>query len=134
VLNDGTGHPGQSAVHSHMTNSRLTDPEVLEWRFPVLLEQFSIRHGSGGTGRFRGGDGAIRRIRFLDEMTVAILSGHRVVPPPGLAGGGPGACGRTRILRADGSVDELGSADKRAVRPGDVWLLETPGGGGYLEG
>jgi 5-oxoprolinase (ATP-hydrolysing) len=132
VLNDGTGHNGTSAVHTHMTNSRLTDPEVLEWRFPVLLEQFAIRHGTGGNGKFHGGDGALRRIRFLEDMTVAILSGHRVVPPPGLAGGQPGALGRTRILRADGTVEELRSADKRQVGPGDTWLLETPGGGGYL--
>ena len=132
VLNDGTGHHGQSAVHSHMTNSRLTDPEVLEWRFPVLLERFAIRRGSGGAGRYRGGDGAVRRIRILEDMTIAILSGHRVVPPPGLAGGEAGACGRTRIERADGTTDELASADKREIRAGDVWVLETPGGGGYL--
>ncbi|MGR3715879.1 MAG: hydantoinase B/oxoprolinase family protein [Thermohalobaculum sp.] len=132
VLNDGTGHDGTDAVHSHMTNSRLTDPEVLEWRFPVLLEQFAIRRGTGGRGKFHGGDGTVRRIRFLEDMTVAILSGHRVVPPPGLAGGEPGALGRTRILRADGSVEELRTADKREVGPGDTWLLETPGGGGYL--
>jgi 5-oxoprolinase (ATP-hydrolysing) len=132
VLNDGTGHHGTPAVHSHMTNSRLTDPEVLEWRFPVLLEQFAIRPNTGGKGKFHGGDGAVRRIRFLEGMTVAILSGHRVVPPPGMAGGAPGALGRTRILRADGTVEELRSADKREVGPGDTWLLETPGGGGYL--
>ncbi len=132
VLNDGTGHAGTDAVHTHMTNSRLTDPEVLEWRFPVLLEQYSIRRGTGGRGRFRGGDGAVRRIRFLEPMTIAILSGHRVVPPPGLAGGGAGALGRTRIIRADGSEEMLRSADKREVGPGDVWLLETPGGGAYL--
>jgi 5-oxoprolinase (ATP-hydrolysing) len=132
VLNDGTGYDGTDAVHTHMTNSRLTDPEVLEWRFPVLLERFAIRRGTGGKGRFRGGDGAVRRIRFLEGMTVAILSGHRVVPPPGLAGGGAGTPGRTRILRADGTVEELRSADKREVGPGDTWLLETPGGGGYL--
>ncbi len=131
VLSDGTGHPGTSGVHSHMTNSRLTDPEVLEWRYPVVLDAFRIREGSGGAGRFRGGDGVERRIRFLSRMTVAILSGHRVVPPPGLAGGGPGAVGRTRIERADGSVEELKSADRREVGPGDVWWLETPGGGGY---
>ncbi|TVQ53697.1 MAG: 5-oxoprolinase, partial [Rhodobacteraceae bacterium] len=101
-LNDGRGHAGTSAVHTHMTNSRLTDPEVLEWRYPVLLEEFSIRRGSGGAGRFPGGDGAVRRIRFLEPMTVAILSGHRTTPPPGLEGGGAGALGRTRILRADG--------------------------------
>jgi 5-oxoprolinase (ATP-hydrolysing) len=132
VLNDGTGYDGTDAVHTHMTNSRLTDPEVLEWRFPVLLERFAIRRGTGGKGRYRGGDGAVRRIRFLEGMTVAILSGHRVVPPPGLAGGGAGTPGRTRILRADGTVEELRSADKREVGPGDTWLLETPGGGGYL--
>ncbi|MEM9145483.1 MAG: hydantoinase B/oxoprolinase family protein [Pseudomonadota bacterium] len=128
-LNDGSGHAGQSAVHSHMTNSRLTDPEVLEWRFPVLLEHFGVRHGSGGAGRWRGGDGTVRRIRFLEPMTVAVLSGHRVVPPPGLDGGGPGALGRSRILRTDGSEEELGSADRREMEADDVWLLETPGGG-----
>ena len=103
VLSDGRGHPGTGGVHSHMTNSRLTDPEVLEWRYPVVLDAFRLREGSGGAGRFRGGDGVERRIRFLAPMTVAILSGHRVVPPPGLDGGGPGALGRTRIVRADGS-------------------------------
>jgi len=132
VLNDGTGHDGTSAVHTHMTNSRLTDPEVLEWRFPVVLNEFSIRRGTGGNGKFHGGDGVVRRIRMLEDMTIAILSGHRVVSPPGFAGGGPGALGRTRILRADGTVEELRSADKREVGPGDTWLLETPGGGGYL--
>ncbi|MEM6670838.1 MAG: hydantoinase B/oxoprolinase family protein [Pseudomonadota bacterium] len=132
-LNDGTGHRGMSAVHTHMTNSRLTDPEVLELRFPVLLEEFRIRQGSGGDGEFPGGDGALRRIRFLEEMTVAILSGHRRTPPPSLDGGEPGALGRTRILRADGSEEELLSADKREVGPGDVYLIETPGGGGFGE-
>ncbi|MFO1209394.1 MAG: hydantoinase B/oxoprolinase family protein [Amaricoccus sp.] len=130
-LSDGSGHAGTSGVHSHMTNSRLTDPEVLEWRYPVVLDEFRLRAGSGGAGRFRGGDGVVRRIRFLAPMTVAILSGHRVVAPPGLDGGGPGAVGRTRIVRADGTVEELASADRREVGPGDVWWLETPGGGGY---
>jgi 5-oxoprolinase (ATP-hydrolysing) len=130
-LSDGSGHPGTSGVHSHMTNSRLTDPEVLEWRFPVLLEEFSIREGSGGAGAFPGGCGVTRRIRFLEPMTVAVLSGHRVVPPPGLDGGGPGAVGRTRILRADGGIDNLASADRTEVGAGDVYWLETPGGGGY---
>jgi 5-oxoprolinase (ATP-hydrolysing) len=131
VLSDGRGHPGTSGVHSHMTNSRLTDPEVLEWRFPVVLDAFRLRDGSGGAGRFRGGDGVERKIRFLAPMTVAILSGHRVVPPPGLAAGAAGALGRTRIVRADGRVEELASADRREVGPGDVFWLETPGGGGY---
>ena len=129
-LSDGTGHPGTSGVQSHMTNSRLTDPEVLEWRYPVVLDAFRLRTGSGGKGAFPGGDGVVRRIRFLEPMTVAILSGHRVVPPPGLDGGSPGAPGRTRILRADGQSEDLASADRRDVAPGDVWLLETPGGGG----
>jgi 5-oxoprolinase (ATP-hydrolysing) len=133
VLSDGSGHAGTSGVHSHMTNSRLTDPEVLEWRYPVVLDEFSIRPGSGGAGRCRGGDGVTRRIRFLAPMTVAILAGHRLVPPPGLAGGGPGQVGRTRIVRADGTVETLASADRREVAPGDVWWLETPGGGGYGE-
>jgi 5-oxoprolinase (ATP-hydrolysing) len=130
-LSDGSGHPGTSGVQSHMTNSRLTDPEVLEWRYPVVLDTFALRTGSGGAGRFPGGDGVIRRIRFLAPMTVAILSGHRVVPPPGLGSGEPGACGRTRIERADGRIDELRSADRTEVAPGDVFSLETPGGGGY---
>ena len=132
VLNDGTGHPGTSGVHTHMTNSRLTDPEVLEWRYPVLLEEFSIREGSGGAGKFRGGDGTRRRIRFLEPMTAAILAGHRVAPPPGLLGGGPGALGRTRIVRADGRVDELRSADKTEMAAGDLFWLDTPSGGGCL--
>jgi 5-oxoprolinase (ATP-hydrolysing) len=130
-LNDGTGHAGCSAVHTHMTNSRLTDPEVLERRYPVLLEEFAIRKGSGGSGRFPGGDGVVRRIRFLEPMTVAILAGHRTVPPPGLDGGLPGAPGRTRILRADGREEVLAAADRREVGPGDLWVLETPGGGGF---
>lgn len=130
-LSDGSGHPGTSGVHSHMTNSRLTDPEVLEWRYPVVLDTFALRTGSGGSGRFAGGDGVVRRIRFLAPMTVAILSGHRVVPPPGLGTGGAGACGRTCIERVDGRIDELRSADRTEVVPGDVFSLETPGGGGY---
>ena len=131
VLSDGSGFNGTSGVHSHMTNSRLTDPEVLEWRFPVVLDEFRIRDGSGGEGRFHGGDGVVRRIRFLEPMTVAILSGHRTVPPPGLDGGGPGACGITRIERADGAVETLAAADRREIGPGDTYWIETPGGGGY---
>ncbi len=131
VRHDGSGHNGTSGIHTHMTNSRLTDPEVLEWRFPVLLEEFSIREGSGGKGQFTGGNGTTRRIRFLEDMTVAVLSGHRVVPPPGLAGGEAGGLGRTRIVRADGTVEELASADKREMKAGDTYWLETPGGGGY---
>lgn len=131
LRHDGTGHNGTSGVHTHMTNSRLTDPEVLEWRFPVLLEEFSIRESSGGKGQFSGGNGVTRRIRFLEDMTVAVLSGHRVVPPPGLDGGEPGGLGCTRIVRADGSVEILASADKREMHAGDTYWLETPGGGGF---
>jgi 5-oxoprolinase (ATP-hydrolysing) len=134
VLSDRTGYDGTSAVHSHMTNSRLTDPEVLEWRYPVVLDEFGIRQGSGGAGRFRGGDGVVRRVRFLAPMTLAILAGHRVVPPPGLDSGEPGACGSSRVVRADGTVETLASADRVEVAEGDVWWLETPGGGGYGRG
>jgi 5-oxoprolinase (ATP-hydrolysing) len=114
-----------------MTNSRLTDPEVLEWRLPVRLEEFAIRRGSGGAGRWRGGDGAVRRIRFLEAMTVSTLSQHRRVPPYGMAGGEPGALGSSRVERADGTVVELGGSDSADVAPGDVLVVETPGGGGY---
>ena len=123
---DGTG-----AVHTHMTNSRLTDPEVLEWRFPVRLESFSIRPGSGGRGRHWGGDGVVRRIRFLEPMTAAILSDHRRVPPFGQAGGEPGALGKNAIERADGTVQVLGGTDSAEMAVGDVFVIETPGGGGF---
>jgi 5-oxoprolinase (ATP-hydrolysing) len=127
----GEGFNGTSCVHTHMTNTRLTDPEVLEWRFPVLLESFEIRRGSGGRGKWNGGDGAIRRIRFLEQMTAAILSGHRRVPPYGTHGGKPGRVGRNWVLRTDGSIAELAGADKAELAAGDVLVIETPGGGGY---
>jgi 5-oxoprolinase (ATP-hydrolysing) len=127
----GEGFPGTDVVQTHMTNSRLTDPEVLEWRFPVLLESFAIRKGSGGRGRWKGGDGAIRRVRFLEPMTAAILSGHRLVPPYGMAGGEPGAVGRNAVERRDGSVIELAGCAEIAMHAGDVFVIETPGGGGY---
>jgi 5-oxoprolinase (ATP-hydrolysing) len=127
----GPGFAGADAVHTHMTNTRLTDPEVLEWRFPVRVESFSIRRGSGGAGRWRGGNGVVRRIRFLEPMTAAILSGHRRIPPYGLVGGAPGATGRNRVERVDGSQLELGGADQCDLAPGDMFVIETPGGGGY---
>jgi 5-oxoprolinase (ATP-hydrolysing) len=130
----GPGFAGASAVQTHMTNSRLTDPEVLESRFPVLLESFAIRRGSGGAGRFRGGDGTIRRIRFTRPMTAAILSGHRVVAPFGLAGGGAGAIGRNSVERADGTVESLAGTARVEMAAGDVFVIETPGGGGFGEG
>jgi len=129
----GPGFDGTDAVHTHMTNSRLTDPEVLEWRFPVLLESFRIRRGSGGAGRWRGGDGVVRRLKFLEPMTAAILSNHRRIPPFGLKGGEPGQIGRTWVQRTDGAVDELGPQDKTSMGEGDVLVVETPGGGGFGE-
>ena len=127
----GPDFDGTSAVHTHMTNTRATDPEILEWRFPVVLESFSIRHGSGGAGRHRGGDGIIRRVRFREPMTAAIVSGHRRVPPYGMAGGDPGMVGRNYIERADGSIEELTGTDMADMNPNDVFVIETPGGGGY---
>ncbi|HZS82903.1 MAG TPA: hydantoinase B/oxoprolinase family protein [Stellaceae bacterium] len=127
----GPDFDGTDAVHTHMTNSRLTDPEVLEWRFPVLLESFAIRRGSGGAGRHRGGDGVVRRIRFREAMTASILSGHRKVPPYGMAGGAPGALGRNWVERKDGGREEFGGTHTVEVGPGDVFVIATPGGGGY---
>jgi len=127
----GPGFDGADVVQTHMTNSRLTDPEVLEWRFPVRLERFEIRRGSGGRGRWRGGDGALRAVRFLEPMTAAILSGHRLVQPHGMAGGEPGAAGRNYVLRAGGRRDELGPFDQTEMAAGDVFVCESPGGGGY---
>ncbi|MEW2398306.1 hydantoinase B/oxoprolinase family protein [Streptomyces sp. NPDC046862] len=127
----GDGFPGAPVVQTHMTNSRLTDPEVLEWRLPVRLDEFSVRRGSGGDGRWRGGDGAVRRIRFHEPMTVSTLSQHRRVPPYGMAGGAPGALGANRVERADGGVVQIGGSDSAEVGPGDVLVIETPGGGGY---
>jgi 5-oxoprolinase (ATP-hydrolysing) len=127
----GPGFAGASAVHSHMTNTRITDPEVLEHRFPVRLERFAVRRGSGGEGELRGGDGAVRELTFLAPVSLSLVTQHRVEAPFGAAGGGPGARGRQRLLRADGTVEELASVDGREVRAGDRLLLETPGGGGW---
>jgi 5-oxoprolinase (ATP-hydrolysing) len=127
----GDGFNGAPAVQTHMTNSRLTDPEVLESRFPVLVDSFAVRRGSGGDGRWRGGDGAVRRLRFREPMTVSTLSGHRRVPPYGLAGGRPGALGSNRVERADGSVQPLAGSDSVEVGVDDVLVVETPGGGGF---
>jgi 5-oxoprolinase (ATP-hydrolysing) len=127
----GPGYDGTAAVHTHMTNSRLTDPEVLEWRYPVMLESHAINQGSGGAGRYRGGDGTIRKIRFLQPMSAALLSNHREVAPFGLAGGEPGACGAEWVERADGSRDGLPGCCKTEVGEGDVFVIQTPAGGGY---
>ena len=127
----GPNHPGTSAVHSHMTNTRMTDPEVLESRFPVRLEEFSINRGSGGAGRYRGGDGVVRKLRFLEPMTLTVLSSHRVVPPFGLAGGEPGRCGNNYIVRAGGDAVRLKGNDEVKMSTGDLFVMETPGGGGF---
>ena len=127
----GPGYDGTSAVHTNMTNTRLTDPEILEWRYPVVLESFGINRGSGGAGRWRGGDGSVRRIRFLEAMDLTVLSQHRIVPPYGLAGGADGRCGRNWVERTDGTRDEMTGQDHRRVDAGDVFVLETPSGGGY---
>ena len=125
------GFDGTSVVQTHMTNSRITDPEVLELRFPVRLESYTLRAGSGGAGRWRGGDGGVRRIRFLEPMTASILSNGRVHPAFGAAGGQPGLPGHNRVERADGRVEELRHADGAALQAGDVFVIETPGGGGF---
>jgi 5-oxoprolinase (ATP-hydrolysing) len=131
VFNDGAGFDGTDAVHTHMTNSRLTDPEILEFRYPVLLEDFHIRGNSGGRGKWSAGNGTERTIRFLEEMDCAILSSHRIVPPHGLKGGAPGALGMTRVRRADGKVEMLAGCDQTRMMPGDAVIVTTPTGGGY---
>ncbi|MFZ9285317.1 MAG: hydantoinase B/oxoprolinase family protein [Burkholderiaceae bacterium] len=125
------GFDGTSVVQTHMTNSRLTDPEVLEFRFPVRLESYAIRSGSGGAGRWKGGDGGVRRVRFLEAMTASILSNGRVHPPFGMAGGQPGAPGINRVVRADGRIETLAHIGSVEMQPGDVFEIHTPGGGGY---
>ncbi len=127
----GPTFDGTDAVQTHMTNSHLTDPEVLEWRFPVHLESFSIRPNSGGQGHHRGGHGVIRRLRFEEPMTAAILSGHRRVPPFGQAGGAAGKVGHSWIQRRDGSREDLGSTATVEMAAGDTFVIETPGGGGF---
>jgi 5-oxoprolinase (ATP-hydrolysing) len=127
----GPGFEGASAVHTHMTNSRLTDPEVLELRYPVLIDAFQIRHGSGGHGFWSGGDGVIRRIRFREPMVVAVLANNRLIAPFGLEGGKPGKVGKTYIQRSDGQTEDLGSCGQTEVQPGDAIIVETPGGGGF---
>ncbi|MDN2710366.1 hydantoinase B/oxoprolinase family protein [Janthinobacterium sp. SUN118] len=127
----GPGFDGTDVVQTNMTNSRLTDPEILEWRFPVRLDSYGIRAGSGGAGRWHGGNGGVRRVRFLEPMTAAILSNNRIIPPFGMDGGEAGALGRNYVERADGTVEHLAHIGKTDMRAGDVFVIETPGGGGY---
>ncbi|PJI86008.1 5-oxoprolinase (ATP-hydrolysing) [Yoonia maricola] len=127
----GDGFNGASAVHSHMTNTRMTDPEVLETRFPVRVDEFSIRRGSGGDGAFTGGDGIVRKLRFNEPMTVTVLTSHRKTAPHGAAGGGAGMTGENSVVRADGTLVPLGGNDAIEMEAGDVFVLKSPGGGGY---
>jgi len=127
----GPGYHGASGVQTHMTNSRLTDPEVLEGRFPVLVREFALRGGSGGNGEFRGGDGLVREVEFREPMTAGILSNHRRIAPFGLAGGGAGRIGLNRLIRRDGASETLQGTAEVAVEPGDRLRIETPGGGAY---
>jgi 5-oxoprolinase (ATP-hydrolysing) len=127
----GPGFNGCSAVHTHMTNTRITDPEVLELRYPVRVEEFSVRHGSGGAGKFTGGDGVIRKIRFLEPMTATITASRRTIPPFGLEGGVPGACGAQYVARANGTIEPLPGSAEAQLAAGDMFVIETPGGGGY---
>jgi N-methylhydantoinase B/oxoprolinase/acetone carboxylase alpha subunit len=127
----GANFPGTDAVQTHMTNSRLTDPEVLELRFPVLLESFAIRAHSGGVGKYSGGNGVIRRIRCRESMTMGILSGHRSIAPFGLAGGESGSLGCNKIERVNGSIEMLPSKAEIQMNDGDIFSIETPGGGGF---
>ena len=131
IDNQGRGFAGADAVHTHMTNTRLTDPEVLESRFPVILERFEVRQGSGGAGQFPGGEGITRILKFLEPMEVNLLTGHREVPPFGLAGGEPGACGVNQLRRRDGRLEPLSGSDRVFLEAGDAIVMHTPGGGGY---
>ncbi|MBZ9707235.1 hydantoinase B/oxoprolinase family protein [Mesorhizobium sp. ESP7-2] len=130
-MNSGRGFAGTSGVHTHMTNSRLTDPEVLELRFPVVLEDFHIRQGSGGKGKWNAGDGTKRTIRFLEKMECAILSSHRNRPPQGLDGGGDGEVGSTRVRRNDGTIDVLKACDQTVLDAGEAVIVTTPTPGGF---
>ncbi|MCH7546791.1 MAG: hydantoinase B/oxoprolinase family protein [Planctomycetes bacterium] len=127
----GPGFDGASAVHTHMTNTRITDPEIIEHRYPVRVERFGIRRGSGGAGKYRGGDGAVRELLFLEPVSLSILSQHRNQGPFGLEGGSPGAPGSQRVVRSDGDTIDLGAVDGCEIQTGDRLILETPGGGGY---
>jgi len=127
----GPDFDGCDAVHTNMTNTRLTDPEVLENRYPVRLETFEIRKGSGGKGTHRGGDGIVREIRFLEPMTASIVSNRRKIAPYGISGGSPGAVGINRLIKNNGEVKELSHRAECKMEPGDIFRIETPGGGGF---
>ena len=127
----GPGFEGTSAVQIHMTNTRMTDPEVLEMRFPVRVEEFAIKHGTGGKGQYMGGNGITRRVRFFEDLTVTLLTGHRITQAYGAAGGEPGACGHNAVEQLDGTIKELGPNDQYELKAGEAMLMQTPGGGGW---
>jgi 5-oxoprolinase (ATP-hydrolysing) len=127
----GPGFPGTDAVHTHMTNTRLTDPEILEFRYPVVLEDFHIRKGSGGKGKWNAGDGIRRTIRFLEKMDCTLLTGHRIVPPFGLAGGENGQPGQNSVRRNDGRIEKLKGCDATTIDAGEAIIIQTPTAGGY---
>jgi N-methylhydantoinase B/oxoprolinase/acetone carboxylase alpha subunit len=127
----GPGFDGTDAVHTHMTNSRMTDPEVFEQNFPVIVESFSIREDSGGNGKWHGGNGTVRRIKFTEPVDAAILSNHRRIAPFGIAGGDAARIGVNRIIRANGSEETLSGTATVQLDAGDTFIIETPGGGGY---
>jgi len=127
----GPDYDGTSAVHTHMTNTRLTDPEILEFRYPVILEDFHIRRGSGGKGKHNGGDGTKRTLVFKETMDVSLLTGHRIIPPFGLSGGSDGQVGKNQCRRASGKMEDLSGCDQTVVEPGDAIIIQTPTGGGF---
>ena len=127
----GPGFNGTDLVQTNMTNSRLTDPEVLEFRFPVRLESYAIRPGSGGAGQWHGGNGGVRKVRFLEPMTASILSNNRIYAPFGMVGGAPGEMGKNYVIRTDGRIEHLPHVGKTEMAAGDIFVVESPGGGGY---
>ncbi len=127
----GNGFHGEGGVHTHMTNTAITDPEIVERRYPVRLARFELRRGSGGAGKWRGGDGVVREFEFLEPVALSLIGQHRVEAPYGMAGGEPGGRGGQRVVRADGSVEELAGVSTAEMRAGDRLVVETPGGGGY---
>ena len=131
-MNNGDQFVGPSGVHIHMTNTRMTDPEILEMRYPIVVEEFSIRKGSGGKGKHNGGDGTTRRLRFLEDMQCAILSSSRIKPPKGLHGGGDGEVGSTYVRRLSGEMEKLKHCDETSLKAGEAVIVNTPAAGALM--
>jgi 5-oxoprolinase (ATP-hydrolysing) len=127
----GPGFNGADAIHHHMTNTRITDPEIMEWRYPVRVEEFSIRKDSGGPGKWKGGNGIVRKLRFTKAVDLTLLTQHRIEAPYGMEGGKPGATGKQHVEKSNGEVIELKGVDERDLQAGDAIVIETPGGGGW---